>query len=311
MIHVGQALLLVVGELPIDDEIVRAAEVVVVDPRGVRPVQVDIGGHPGSGPFVRNVFGHAPNNSALILCWLAADDRPWWTERGGGTISGSQKSKGEFLMRPISRVGVALLAVAAAGAVAVDPAAAAPPPTQGQSVIVVMAGAPTAKTAQLSINGALSGAQDVHRMNLVNAVSATVTPQQEAQLRANPSVAEVVPDAKIPVIPPTQQSATEGTGTDQGPLPPGACAPKGGTQLDPEALSAINADSDVPGAKTARGLGATGAGVTIGDIAGSIDPNSTELVRPDGAHVITDYQDFTGEGSATRRRTSSPSSTTA
>jgi hypothetical protein len=207
--------------------------------------------------------------------------------------------KGDFHMRPINRVGVALLAVAAAGAVAIDPAAAAPPPTPSQSVIVVMAGASTAKTAQLSINCQLSGAQDVHRMNLINAVSAKVTPQQEAQLRANPSVAEVVPDAQIKLIPPAQDSATTGTGTDQGPLPPGACAPNGGVQLDPEALSAINADSDVPGAKTARGLGATGAGVTIGDIAGSIDPNSPELVRPDGSHVITDYQDFTGEGSAT------------
>ena len=202
-------------------------------------------------------------------------------------------------MRSINRAAVALLAMVAAGAVAVDPAAAAPPPTANQPVIVVMANNAAAKSAQLSNNSDLSGAQDVHRINVVNAVSAKVTPQQEARLRADPAVAEVVPDAAIKVIPPTQESATAGTGTDQGPLPPGACAPNGGTQLDPEALSAINADSDVSGAKTARSLGATGAGVTVGDIAGSIDPDSPELVRPDGTHVISDYQDFTGEGSAT------------
>jgi hypothetical protein len=214
-------------------------------------------------------------------------------------------------MRPITRAAVAVLALAAAGSVAVDPAAAAPPPTANQSVIVVMANAPTATagtalrgnavaSSQLSINGELSGAKDVHRLDVLDAVSATVTAQQEAELRANPNVAEVVPDAAIKVVPPTDATpAAAGGGTDQGQLPPGACAPNGGVQLDPEALSAINADSDVSGAKTARGLGATGAGVTVGDIAGSIDVNSPELIRPDGSHVISDYQDFTGEGSAT------------
>ncbi len=198
-------------------------------------------------------------------------------------------------MRGINRAAVALVAVAAAGSVAVDPASAAPPPAANQPVIVVMRNAPT---AQLSTNGALSGARDVHRLSVINAVTAKVTPRQEAELRANPNVAQVVPDAAIKVIPPVGDAPSGGTGTDQGPLPPGACAPNGGVQLDPEALSVINADSDVPGAKTARGLGATGAGVTIGDIAGSIDVSSPELVRPDGSHVISDYQDFTGEGSA-------------
>ena len=198
-------------------------------------------------------------------------------------------------MRGINRAAVALLAVAAAGSVAVDPASAAPPPTANQPVIVVMRAAPSAR---LSTNAALSGATDVHRLKVIDAVTAKVTLRQEAELRANPNVAEVVPDAAIKVIPPARDSRSAGTGTDQGPLPPGACAPNGGVQLDPEALSVINADSDVPGAKTARGLGATGAGVTVGDIAGSIDVNSPELVRPDGSHVITDYQDFTGEGSA-------------
>ena len=206
-------------------------------------------------------------------------------------------------MRSINRAAVALLAMAAASAVAADPAAAAAPPAPSQSVIVVMANstqANAAQTAQLSVNSELSGAQNVHRLSIVNAVSAKVTPEQEANLRANPNVAEVVPDAAIKVIPPTQDSQSAATGTGQATLPPGACAPGGGVQLDPEALSAINADSDVPGAKTARSLGATGSGVTIGDIAGSIDVNSPELIRPDGSHVISDYQDFTGEGSVTQ-----------
>jgi hypothetical protein len=80
------------------------------------------------------------------------------------------------------------------------------------------------------------------------------------------------------------------------PMPPGTCAPNGGVQLDPEAVEAIHAVSDDPHAQTARSLGATGAGVIVGDIAGSIDVNTPELIRPDGTHVISDYKDFTGEG---------------
>ena len=131
-------------------------------------------------------------------------------------------------MRSINRAAVALLAMAAASAVAADPAVAAAPPAPSQSVIVVMANstqANAAQTAQLSVNSELSGAQNVHRLSIVNAVSAKVTPEQEANLRANPNVAEVVPDAAIKVIPPTQDSQSAATGTGQATLPPGACAP--------------------------------------------------------------------------------------
>jgi hypothetical protein len=215
-------------------------------------------------------------------------------------------------MRPGSRGALALLAIVTATAFTVDPADAAPAPVADQPVIVVLANAPAGQAgtasrtnavrqSQTPVTAELSGATDVHQLSVVDAVTATVTPQQEAALRANPNVAEVVPDAAIKVVPPVVQSPRPVTsgGAQIAPPPPGACAPDGKVQLDPEAVSAINADSDDPTAKTARSLGATGAGVTIGDIAGSIDVNSPELIRPNGQHVITDYQDFTGEGSAT------------
>ena len=147
-----------------------------------------------------------------------------------------------------------------------------------------------------------SGALDVHSVNLLNAVTANVSAAELAALRTNPQVSGIYPDASFKVVQqtaapePTAKTAKTAATAKPAALPPGTCDANGGVQLDPEALEAINADSDVPGAKTARSLGATGAGVIVGDIAGSMDPNTPELIRPDGAHVIADYEDFTGEG---------------
>ncbi|QMU78105.1 S8 family serine peptidase [Streptacidiphilus sp. PB12-B1b] len=150
-----------------------------------------------------------------------------------------------------------------------------------------------------------AGAQDIHPMSVLDAVAATVSTQEQAALRSAPGVAEVVPDAAVRVVDqPAPPVAPAATGADpSGPraaagLPSGACAPSGGVQLDPEAIEAIHADSDDPHQHTARSLGATGKGVIVGDIAGSIDVNTPELIRADGSHVIADYKDFTGEGGA-------------
>ena len=155
-----------------------------------------------------------------------------------------------------------------------------------------------------------SGARNVRALTVVDAVSATVSSAEEQQLRSNPAVSEVLPDSAIKVqtgltVPvPTAVSAQAAKATKNAAnakpgavtLPAGTCAANGGVQLNPQAIEAIDADSDVPGAKTARSLGFTGAGVTVGDIAAEMDVNTPELIRPDGSHVIKDYQDFTGEG---------------
>lgn len=160
-----------------------------------------------------------------------------------------------------------------------------------------------------------SGARNVRPLTVIDAVSATVSGAEEQALLANPAVSAIVPDSAIKVQPgltlpvPTAAAksgavkggaAKTGTGAAAKPrsvtLPTGTCAANGGVQLDPEALEAINADSDVPGAKTARSLGFTGSGVTVGDIATEMDVDTPEMIRPDGSHVIQDYQDFTGEG---------------
>ena len=155
-----------------------------------------------------------------------------------------------------------------------------------------------------------SGARNVRPLTVINALSATVSPAEEATLRANPDVSEIVPDSAIKVqtgltLPTSTLTATSRasssaktakTAASSVTLPAGTCAADGGVQLNPQAVEAINADSDVPGAKTARSLGFTGAGVTVGDIAAEMDVNTPELIRSNGTHVIADYQDFTGEG---------------
>ncbi len=151
-------------------------------------------------------------------------------------------------------------------------------------------------TSQLSH----SGARGVHSYDVLNAVSATVSPSEESQLKSNPAVSQVVPDQIIHLSPPQQAAsgASASTTTTPGNIPlPGTCSTNPqAPQLNPQALETINADSDAAHAKTARSLGLTGAGVTVGFIADGLDPNNPDFIRPNGKHVIVDYKDFTGEG---------------
>jgi subtilisin family serine protease len=147
-------------------------------------------------------------------------------------------------------------------------------------------------TSQLST----SGAKNVKSYSVLNALSATVSSSEESQLKSNPAVSEVIPDQVIQLAAPQTASSTAATVTPVAPLP-GACAATGHVQLDPQALELINADSDVPGALTARSLGITGAGVTVGFIADGLDINNPDFLR-NGKSIFSDYKDFTGFGTS-------------
>ena len=140
-------------------------------------------------------------------------------------------------------------------------------------------------------------ARNVHSYTTLNAVSASVSPAQLSTLRSDRAVAEVVPNGVVHLAPPTTGAAGSTSGTGTTPLP-GACAPDGKVQLEPEALKTMSVDSDNPNAKTARSLGITGSGVTVGWIADSLDPNNPDFIRPNGQHVFVDFKDFSGFGTS-------------
>ena len=128
-------------------------------------------------------------------------------------------------------------------------------------------------TSQLSN----SGARSIHSYDVINAVAATVSSSEEAQLKSNPAVSQVVPDQIIQLAPPSQEPApSASTSPAPGNIPiPGACSTNAqAPQLNPQALETINADSDNWHAKTARSLGLIGVGVTVGFIADGLDSNN-------------------------------------
>jgi hypothetical protein len=151
-------------------------------------------------------------------------------------------------------------------------------------------------------------AAHVKSFHMVNALAATVSDGELARLKANPSVAQVVPDAVIRRATPSLNAASRTSGVSSSPstslvpnVIPGACLPNGQVQLNPEALSVTHTDSDVAGARTARSLGITGAGVKVAWIADGLDPHNVNFIRPDGKSVFDpavggDYQDFSGDG---------------
>jgi subtilisin family serine protease len=138
-----------------------------------------------------------------------------------------------------------------------------------------------------------SGAHSIQSYDVIDAVAATVSRSEESALKSNSAVSEVVPDQIIHLAPPAVAS---GSAAGSSAPASAACAAPGKVQLDPQALETINADSDVPGAKTARSLGFTGSGVTVGFIADGLDINNPDFIRANGQHVFVDYKDFSGEG---------------
>jgi hypothetical protein len=154
-------------------------------------------------------------------------------------------------------------------------------------------------------------ARHIKSFQLLDALSATVSKSERAQLAKNTAVARVIPDATIegasPVSAPlgaARAGSAKRPHAAPSPTPntiPGACPADAKGQLDPEGLSSTNTDSDDPSQPTARSLGITGAGVKVAYLAEGIDTNNVNFIRPDGKSVFDpstggDYQDFSSDG---------------
>jgi len=143
------------------------------------------------------------------------------------------------------------------------------------------------------------GARNVHGFTLFNGFAASMSATQMSALVANPAVAAIYPD-RMQTIPAQLKEAA---------ATPGAASPRVATSgqfgicpadpakplLEPEALQTTHTAFMNPATPQAQNS-VTGAGVKVGWIADGIDVNDPDFIRPDGSHVIVDYQDFSGEG---------------
>jgi subtilase family protein/peptidase inhibitor I9 len=202
------------------------------------------------------------------------------------------------------------MATVSAGTVAPAAAATLPAAAADQAVIVVLRDQhpnlqpkihaeqrqQATSADQNGIVGALraSGASGIQQFSTVSAVAAHASAAEVARLRADPQVAAVVPDRMIPLPQPAgaaPASASSGTNPAASLCPSDPNRPL----LEPEALGLTNTASTDPGQPAAQRI-ATGKGVKVAFLADGLDVNNPEFIRPDGSHVITDYQDFSGDG---------------
>lgn len=145
-----------------------------------------------------------------------------------------------------------------------------------------------------------SGATHISSISLINAVSANMTNAEASDLRANPAVAKVISNSVIPepsLPPPGPIAARAGHHARQATVSPPPCGTASSPEIDPEALTNINALS-------AQNMGYTGAGVKVAYIADGIDPTNSDLQRnaayasagsATGTPVLNQY-DFSGDG---------------
>ncbi|HEX4703579.1 MAG TPA: S8 family serine peptidase [Pseudonocardiaceae bacterium] len=134
-----------------------------------------------------------------------------------------------------------------------------------------------------------NGGTDITQLVSVNAVAAHLSSAEVNRLRADPAVAEVVPDDSVTVEPTPNVPQERPSHLSQQICPSNPADPL----LEPEALSVTHTETDRPGDHQQASQVATGKGVIVAiegmnDLAGN--PN---FVRADGSHVVIDAPDYT------------------
>jgi hypothetical protein len=172
------------------------------------------------------------------------------------------------------------------------------PCAQGATLAAANAGCPAQAPVLAQLQAA--GATVVSTTTLVDTITARMTPAEAQALASFPGVSQVIPDSVVsrPIHSPASRETAppfQGGGFGRPPHGPNpqACGTLRNPELDPEALTAINAPQ-------AQALGIDGAGVTVAYMAGGIDTTIPDFQRnpaygAGGAPVVTQY-DFSGDG---------------
>jgi hypothetical protein len=178
-------------------------------------------------------------------------------------------------------------------------------PATDHVIVVLRDQAQQAGRAALLQELAQVGARSVHAFQVINAVSATISPAEAARLRSDPAVLSVSPDQVIQLASParvTDGAAGPANATllSDGPLTP-ACTTSKTPSLEPEALQltyTASTNPHLPEAQRLRGGNGVlidGKGVKVGFIADGLDINNPDFKR-NGRSIFVDYQDFSGDG---------------
>jgi hypothetical protein len=155
------------------------------------------------------------------------------------------------------------------------------------------------QAAQAGVRAELSQlhAKNVRSFSIIDAMSATVSAAEVTRLQANPAVQAVEPDAlrhfaTLGSGPGPALGAMAGKSAHASSTGPQAVCPSNPSQpiIEPEAREVMNVAA-------AEQL-ADGTGVKVGIVADGIDPNNPDLIRPNGQHVVFDYEDFSGFGTS-------------
>ena len=211
------------------------------------------------------------------------------------------------------RNGAAAVAVCTSLAVVVPAVATAATPAPAMRTMLVLLRPGHATAGISSAHASLAGQASVARLaqregiavlgrtSVPGTLTLRLTAPQAAALAADPLVASVLPDVAIPgPTSPTIALGRDVPGSHTTSKTAASCGTFRHPQLDPEALTNIN---DVPGDHG----GFDGKGVKVAFLADGIDtrtptssatPPSPPPASPAGSPVITEYQDFSGDGTA-------------
>jgi hypothetical protein len=141
-------------------------------------------------------------------------------------------------------------------------------------------------------------AKNVQAFQLVNAITATISPAEVKRLQANPAVQAVQPDTARHLSP-------QSGGTADAAVAVAAALASGHSVAADDAAQQTCPSNPAhpliePESRTLMNVNAAqqivnGTGIKVALVYDGIDPNNPDLIRPDGRHVISDYQNFSGQ----------------